>query len=212
MTYVVQDMVKVQLLPPTYTVVIATCYLNASNDADDDKPEPEEDIDLLVNDVEGEDAEAIKLLNSPRRTELVEGALGDLGEDGSHWVPPVFWGEFGHGKDLGPVLCELAAQEEVHEVDLAHDVDKVQKLTQEEPGEEKNSCACNQIKIKIMATQPPTVMQNESSVEICTHCIHTFCTFGTNLCAQLALINTIFASELSRKFIKGPLLVGHVVQ
>ncbi len=35
-----------------------------------------------------------------------------------------------------------------------------------------------------------------------------FCTFGTDLYAQSVLTNKISASELSRKFIKGPLLVG----
>ncbi len=35
-----------------------------------------------------------------------------------------------------------------------------------------------------------------------------FYTFGTNLYAQLLLINKISASELSRKFIKSALLVG----
>ncbi len=34
------------------------------------------------------------------------------------------------------------------------------------------------------------------------------CTFGTDLHAQLALVDKVSASELSRKFIKSPLLVG----
>ncbi len=42
------------------------------------------------------------------------------------------------------------------------------------------------------------------------HVAHTFCKFGANLYAQLVLLNKIFASELSRKFIKGPLLVGYI--
>ena len=35
--------------------------------------------------------------------------------------------------------------------------------------------------------------------------------FGTDLYAQSVLINKIFASELSRKFIKSALLVGFIV-
>ena len=53
-------------------------YLDTSGDGQDDEPEPEEDIDLLVDDVEGEDAEPIKLLHRPGRTKLVECALGHL--------------------------------------------------------------------------------------------------------------------------------------
>ena len=54
-----------------------------------------------------------------------------------------------------------------------------------------------------------TGMQNGSSVGICgTHCMHVFCTFGTDLHAQSMFINKISASELSRNFIKSALLVG----
>ncbi len=52
-------------------------------------------------------------------------------------------------------------------------------------------------------------MQNGSSVEICTRCIHVFCTFDADLYAQTVPSNKISASELRRKFIKSALLVGH---
>ncbi len=43
-----------------------------------------------------------------------------------------------------------------------------------------------------------------------TYALHTlFCTFCSDMSAQLALINTTSASELSRKFIKNVLLVGY---
>ena len=42
--------------------------------------------------------------------------------------------------------------------------------------------------------------------------MHTlFCTFGTDLYAQSALVNKISASELSRKFIRSALLVGNAL-
>ena len=53
-------------------------YLDTSDDGQDDEPEPEEDVDLLVDDVEREDAETVKLLHRPGRTKLVECALGHL--------------------------------------------------------------------------------------------------------------------------------------
>ncbi len=43
------------------------------------------------------------------------------------------------------------------------------------------------------------------------HFAYTFCTFGANLYAQLAHIDNISASEVSWKFIKGPLLVGKAI-
>ncbi len=46
------------------------------------------------------------------------------------------------------------------------------------------------------------------SRNIHTRCMPHFCTFGTDLHAQLVLVNKISASELSPKFIKSALLVG----
>ena len=47
-----------------------------------DEPEPQEDVDLLVDDVDGENAEAVEVLDGSRRTKPLEGALGHLGEEG----------------------------------------------------------------------------------------------------------------------------------
>ncbi len=63
-----------------------------------------------------------------------------------------------------------------------------------------------------ISTQPSTVVYKmEAQLEYilhCTHYIHVFCTFGTDLYAQSVLINKISASELSRKFIESALLAG----
>ena len=53
------------------------------HDGQEDEPEPEEDVDLLVDDVEREDAETVELLDGSRGSELVEGAFGHLGGRGS---------------------------------------------------------------------------------------------------------------------------------
>jgi len=44
--------------------LIPVSHLDACDDADGDEPEPEEDVDLLVNDVQGENAEAVKFLGN----------------------------------------------------------------------------------------------------------------------------------------------------
>ena len=46
-----------------------------------DEPEPEEDVDLLVERVERQNAEAVLDFDGSRMAEIVEGALGHLGED-----------------------------------------------------------------------------------------------------------------------------------
>ena len=47
------------------------------HDGEDDEPEPEHDVDLLVDDVQGKDAHGVVSLNCAGGTIFVEGALGD---------------------------------------------------------------------------------------------------------------------------------------
>ena len=53
---------------------------HAGEGAEGEHPEPEEDVDLLVEDVEGQDAERVVLLQLAARPELVEGALRQPGQ------------------------------------------------------------------------------------------------------------------------------------
>ena len=52
-------------------------HVEGGHDSQDDEPKPEHDVDLLVDDVEGEDAHGVVPLNCAGGTILVEGALGD---------------------------------------------------------------------------------------------------------------------------------------
>ena len=58
-------------------------------EAEDEEPEPEEDVDLLVDDVQRQDAEGVVLLHLAGRAELVESALGHAREDVDHRVDPL---------------------------------------------------------------------------------------------------------------------------
>ena len=97
------------------------------------QPEPEENKDLLIDDVQGEHAQAILFLNSSGRTVLVEGALGHLREDGLHWVSPVLALHVGVLNNVHPVGAEGVTQKEVSEVDLTDGVDEVENLAEKEP-------------------------------------------------------------------------------
>jgi len=48
---------------------------NGGEGSEAEHPEPEEDVDLLVEDIEWEDAKGVVLLQLTRGTELVESAL-----------------------------------------------------------------------------------------------------------------------------------------
>ena len=58
--------------------------------------------------------------------------LGDLGEDPVHGVLPGVEVQLGLGQHVAPELCELEAEEEVGEVDLAEHVHQVQHLAEHE--------------------------------------------------------------------------------
>ncbi len=61
-----------------------------------------------------------------------------------------------------------------------------------------------------MHAQPPMVVCKMGAQLEYMYTLHAcFCTFGTDLYAQSVLINRISASELSRNFIRDPLLVGY---
>lgn len=62
----------------------------------------------------------------------MEGAFCDFGKDSCHRILTIFRFLFGHGQNIGAVFGELAAEEEVHEVDLSDDVDQVEELAEEE--------------------------------------------------------------------------------
>ena len=103
------------------------------DDGDDDQPEPDEDVDLLVDDVQRENAEAVFLFDGSGGTVVVEGTLGNLGKYLGHGVGPVLGFHFWVCQDVEAVVPELVAEEEVGEVDLSEDVGEVEDLAQKEP-------------------------------------------------------------------------------
>jgi hypothetical protein len=58
---------------------IGSDHVEGGHDGQDDEPEPEHDVDLLVDDVEGQHAHGVVPLDRAGGTVLVEGALGDSG-------------------------------------------------------------------------------------------------------------------------------------
>ncbi len=60
------------------------------HDRQQEEVEPQEDVDLLVDYVDGQYAEGVVALNVARGAELVEGALGHAREDVDDWIDSVF--------------------------------------------------------------------------------------------------------------------------
>ena len=72
-----------------FVIFLPEAKVDASPDGEADEPEPEEDVDLLVDDVDRQDAQPVVVHDRSRRPVLVEGALGHLGEDLGHRVHPL---------------------------------------------------------------------------------------------------------------------------
>lgn len=102
------------------------------DESQSDEPEPEKDVNLFVDDVERENAQAVDVLNRARGSVLVKGALGQLREDPGHRVHPVVLIFPREPQDFQTVILEFVIQEEVGEEDLDDDVAKGQDLTEEE--------------------------------------------------------------------------------
>ena len=62
--------------------------MDGGEDGEEGEPDPEEDVDLLVDDVDGEDALRVVALDRAGGAELAEGALGHAREHARHWVDP----------------------------------------------------------------------------------------------------------------------------
>ena len=67
-----------------------TSFMNARVTSLMDDPLPDEDVDLFVDNIEWENAEAILLLNRTGGTIVVERTLGYLGKYLGHGIRPIF--------------------------------------------------------------------------------------------------------------------------
>ena len=99
-----------------------------------EEPEPDANVNLVIDHVDRQDAEPVKLLDCSRGTKVVEGALGDLRKDPDHGVVAFLIVEHCKGKHLEAVGGELAPQQPVDQVDLDAAVGKVHYLTDHKPG------------------------------------------------------------------------------
>ena len=80
----------------------------------DDEPEPQEDERLFVEDVQRQDAQEIAADDRSRRTELVEGTLGDSREDVDHRVDSLALLHVRELSHLEAVVHKLSVEEGVH--------------------------------------------------------------------------------------------------
>ena len=105
---------------------------SASDNRQWDKPKPEEDVDLFVNDVSWENTKTVMKLNCTGWTILVEGTFCYLWEYNCHWIGSIFEFKsavFEYSHSIG---WKFSIQECVNEKDLSDNIDKVKHFASEE--------------------------------------------------------------------------------
>jgi len=100
--------------------------VNSRDDSNEDEPKPEEDIDLLVDDVERKNAETVNSLYGARGTILVERAFSHFWKDVSHRVESLTVWHLRYGNNITSVGAKFSSKEKVHKKYLANDVDEVE--------------------------------------------------------------------------------------
>ena len=96
------------------------------------EPKPEEDIDLLIDDIDREDAETIMLHDCSGWSVLVKSTLCHFWENFCHRIYPLLHGCSEERDCLRTIGGELTAKELVHKAHLTNDIDQIQELTKNE--------------------------------------------------------------------------------
>jgi len=102
--------------------------VDAGDDGKNDEPEPQSDIDLLIDDVEGEDTHGVVLLDRTRGSVFVERTFRDSGKHHHHGIGSCVILFVDEIENFSTVGHEDTAEEEVDEVHLTDHIDEVEHV------------------------------------------------------------------------------------
>lgn len=94
------------------------------------EPEPQKDVDLLIEDVQGEHTERIVLLYAAWRSVFVENTFGDAWKEFDHRIASILLIHVGEAPHIRAVCHECSAQEFIDEDNVCDDIGQVQELTE----------------------------------------------------------------------------------
>lgn len=89
------------------------------------KPEPQEDVDFLVENVQSEDAKRIVLLYTPRRSVFVKNTLGDAWKDLNHGIASILLVHVGETQHVRAIGQKCSAQEFVDEENVGNNIGQI---------------------------------------------------------------------------------------
>ena len=114
-------------------------------DCQEIEPKPQEDIDLLIDNVNRKYAHGIVSLQVSWRSVSMKGTFGQSREDSNHGIVSNWPIPFCEQKDLPSVVWKLASQKSIHDVHLKNDIEEVQKFRQrvyDERNQVSSSISC----------------------------------------------------------------------
>ena len=79
------------------------------------KPKPKEDVDLLVENIQSQNAKCVQLLNRTGSTKFVEGTLGDAWKYFNHRIASLFLIHIAEFYHFGTVLEKSSAEKRIDE-------------------------------------------------------------------------------------------------
>jgi len=100
-----------------------------------EKPEPQENVDFLVDDVDGQNAQVISSLHGTGRTIFVKSTFGHLREYLGHGIDTFFNGQFASPQNIEAILGKLAVQEKVHKINLEQNVEEIEDFASNKFGD-----------------------------------------------------------------------------
>ena len=103
-------------------------YRQSADDGHEYEPEPNEDVDFLIGDVEWNETEGIAFLYTSGESVLLPAAFDYARKCLDHWIVALFLLHQRERQHFGAVLEEIATEELVDEVDVSHHVDEVKQL------------------------------------------------------------------------------------
>ena len=89
--------------------------VDAGNDDQEDQPEPDEDIDLFIDDIYGQHAEGVVGLDGSRRSIFLVQAFGHPWKHSAHGIYPILRVVFNKINDFHSIFAKFTTKENINE-------------------------------------------------------------------------------------------------
>lgn len=83
--------------------------------AKNEKPEPKEHVDFLIDDIDWQNTESVMTFDVARSTEFMECTFGHAGKNVDNWIHPIFFITHGKADDFDTKCEKSAIKKTIHQ-------------------------------------------------------------------------------------------------